>query len=126
MGWSMGQTSGVLVALPLRRTMDVSTQPSTKGKTMKEEMRAITERLDQMEGALLAHQVYLTALGSEIQKLEWAALMELAQLAEKRLDQLRPSPASDLTLQSFQKTMRELQQKLHESDTSGPFWEALK
>lgn len=93
---------------------------------MSEEMRAITERLDQMEGVLLAHQVYLTALGSEIRKLEWGALLELTQQTEKRLDQLRPSPASDLTLQAFQQTMRELQQKLHESDASDPFWESLK
>ena len=41
---------------------------------MKEEIDAITQRLDHMQGVLLAQQVFLTVIAQDLRQKDWSCL----------------------------------------------------
>jgi hypothetical protein len=100
-------------ARPLPRHNGLLTTPLTlKGADMKEEMKAITERLDLLQGTCLAQQVFLVAIAQDLQRKDWMFLMDKDGPVEECLAQLRYSNASDMALSSFQQTTALLHQKL--------------
>ena len=84
---------------------------------MKEEMQAINQRLDQMQGVLLAQGVLLTAVAQDLRRRDWTRLLEMDALIEDQEHELRHSSASDQTLYAFQKTISKFRQSLDPSES---------
>lgn len=75
---------------------------------MKEDMKAIKQRLDQMQGQLLAQELFLLAVAQDLHGKDWSFLLGTDGLIETRTHQLRHSGVSDLTLHIFQQRLGEL------------------
>ena len=89
---------------------------------MKEEISAITQRLDRMEGQLLAHHVLLIAMASDLKGRDWTFLLEADDQIDPYSDALRHSPVSDATLHAFRSEVALLRRRLSEMDHGGlPF-----
>jgi hypothetical protein len=93
--------------------MEASTQPSTEGADMNEEIEAMKRRLDQMEGRQLALEVLAAAvlipgkddfMGNPVHHL-------IPGLAEATREKLVHSLASDVKLQAFDDALRQLLSK---------------
>jgi len=85
---------------------------------MKEEISAINQRLDQMQGQLLAHQVFLLAVAQDLRGKDWAFLLDMSKHIDGRLDQLRYSPLTDLALNAFRAEIQQLYQTLSETQSA--------
>jgi len=79
---------------------------------MEKEIDAITQRLDHMQGVLLAQQVFLVAIAQDLRQKDWSCLFGMDNVIDKYMGQLRHSPASDLTLSAFQQTLAQLRESL--------------
>lgn len=82
---------------------------------MKEQIEAITQRLDHMQGVLLAQQTFLVAIAQDLRREDWTFPDGMDSAIDKSTDQLRHSQVNDLTFYVFQQTLAQLRETLDES-----------